>query len=519
MSNLNDLRCLRRRMAGRTRVRRLYSAWLGLALLSVAMLVFASPASAAPTPPFNQCPGVGFDSSCAVLFTINADGSVTTSTDPSQPAFDGVEDSLVGVQNNTAVTTIPSLTLSGAGIFGFESPGDGLCSGKNESGGAGFRPPPSGCPFGPTSYEGPNTSFSIADENNGTVNFTGGLAPGASAYFSLEQPPSITGEITVEQPIIVNSTTISATEGASFSGVVATASDADPASTASEYEATIEWGDGSTSAGTVTGSGGSFSVSGTHTYAEEGSNPVKVTLTDKDTAANHGDATSTATVADAALTASGVSTSSAQAFSGTVANFTDPNTGGSAGEFTATIDWGDGTSSSGTVSGSGGSYSVKGSHTYTSTGKFTVKVHVVDEGGSTADATTTLLIFGTTKGGNFVIGDKNAVVGNAVTFWSSEWPSKNSLSGGLPPAGFKGFEDDPAAASCGQSWKTNPGNSTPPPVGPLPEYMEVVVSSTISKAGSAIAGNTPHLVVVKTNGGYAPSPGHPGTGTVIATIC
>ena len=224
-------------------------------------------------------------------------------------------------------------------------------------------------------------------------------------------------------------------------------------------------------------------------------------------------------IADAALTASGVSTSSAQAFSGTVANFTDPNTGGSAGEFTATINWGDGTSSSGTVSGSGGSYSVKGSHTYTGTGKFTVKVHVVDEGGSTADATTTLLIFATTKGGNFVIGDKNAVVGNAVTFWSSEWPSKNSLSGGPPPAGFKGFEDDPAAASCGQSWKTNPGNSTPPPVGPLPEYMEVVVSSTISKAGSAIAGNTPHLVVVKTNGGYAPSPGHPGTGTVIATIC
>src|SRR5437588_676491 len=356
VSNLNDLRCLRRRMAGRTRVRRLYSAWLGLALLSVAMLVFASPASAAPTPPFNQCPGVGFDSSCAVLFTINADGSVTTSTDPSQPAFDGVEDSLVGGQN---------------------------------------------------------------------------------------------------------STTISATEGASFSGVVATASDADPASTASEYEATIEWGDGSTSAGTVTGSGGSFSVSGTHTYAEEGSNPVKVTLTDKDTAANHGDATSTATVADAALTASGVSTSSAQAFSGTVANFTDPNTGGSAGEFTATIDWGDGTSSSGTVSGSGGSYSVKGSHTYTSTGKFTAKVHVVDEGGSTADATTTLLIFGTTKGGNFVIGDKNAVVGNAVTFWSSEWPSKNPLSGGPAPSGFKGFENDPAAPSCGQNWKTNPGNSTP----------------------------------------------------------
>src|SRR5438270_10207234 len=134
VSNLNDLSCLRRMMAGRTRVRRLYSAWLGLALLSVAMWVFASPASAAPTPPFNQCPGVGFDSSCAVLFTINADGSVTTSTDPSQPAFDGVEDSLVGVQNNTAVTRMPRLTLSGAGIFGIDAPRAGLGSGKTDRG-------------------------------------------------------------------------------------------------------------------------------------------------------------------------------------------------------------------------------------------------------------------------------------------------------------------------------------------------------------------------------------------------
>jgi hypothetical protein len=46
---------------------------------------------------------------------------------------------------------------------------------------------------------------------------------------------------------LAHSTTINATEGANFSGVVETASDADPASTGSEYEATIEWGDGSSS--------------------------------------------------------------------------------------------------------------------------------------------------------------------------------------------------------------------------------------------------------------------------------
>ncbi len=202
-----------------------------------------------------------------------------------------------------------------------------------------------------------------------------------------------------------------------------------------------------------------------------------------------------------------------------MANFTDANAGGSAADFTATIEWGDSTSSAGTVSGSGGSYSVSGSHTYTGTGYFTITVHIVDDGGSTAEATTKVLIFGTAKGGNFVIGDKNAASGTAVTFWGAQWWKLNSLSGGSGPAAFKGFEDNPAAAVCGQSWKTDPGNSTPPPAGPLQAYMAVIVSSKVSKAGSAISGNTVHEVVVKTNPGYAPNPGHAGTGTVVAKIC
>jgi len=49
--------------------------------------------------------------------------------------------------------------------------------------------------------------------------------------------------------------------------------------------------------------------------------------------------------------------------------------------------------------------------------------------------------------------------------------------------------------------------------------MAVIVSSTISKSGSTITGDTVHEVVVKTNAGYAPNPGHAGTGTVVAQIC
>jgi hypothetical protein len=49
------------------------------------------------------------------------------------------------------------------------------------------------------------------------------------------------------------------------------------------------------------------------------------------------------------------------------------------------------------VSGSGGSYTVSGSHAYTGTGSFTIKVHIVDDGGSTADASSKVLIFGTAQ--------------------------------------------------------------------------------------------------------------------------
>src|SRR5438046_9133873 len=54
----------------------------------------------------------------------------------------------------------------------------------------------------------------------------------------------------------------------------------------------------------------------------------------------------------------------------TVGSFTDTNTAKTAGDFTVSIDWGDATTSAGTVSGSGGSFSVAGTHTYDEDGTF-----------------------------------------------------------------------------------------------------------------------------------------------------
>lgn len=227
-------------------------------------------------------------------------------------------------------------------------------------------------------------------------------------------------------------------------------------------------------------------------------------------------------VADAPLTMSCATPSvSLQSFTGTVADLVDGNPHAPLSDFTATIDWGDGSSSSGTVSGSGGSYSVSGSHAYSSTGYFNVAVSVDDVGGSTAATPTCqLLVFAFAPGsGSFAIGDGNSANGTDVTFWGARWATLNTLSGGPAPASFKGFAGTPATPSCGASWSTDAGNSTPPPSGPLPAYMGVIVTSSAGMSGSQISGDTAHIVVVKTGSGYAPNPGHAGKGTVVAQAC
>lgn len=328
-------------------------------------------------------------------------------------------------------------------------------------------------------------------------------------------------ESSSDQPITATGQDITATEGAGFSGTVARFTDQDTSATASEYSATIDWGDATPpTTGTVTGTAGNFAVGGAHTYADEGPYPLTVTITDTDNPLNTATTSSTARVADAALTATGVTVVSPQSFSGTVATFTDANPLATTADFTATITWGDGSvPSAGTVSSAAGNFAVTGAHTYSSTGFFTVTVKIVDDGGSTATATSTILIFGTPASGDFVIGDGNATIGGNVTFWGARWASLNTLSRGPAPPSFKGFEDSPPVSSCATNWTTDPGNSTPPPAGPLPAFMGVIVSSSVSKSGSSIAGNSVHIVVVKTNPGYQSDPGHAGTGTVIATFC
>ena len=137
---------------------------------------------------------------------------------------------------------------------------------------------------------------------------------------------------------------------------------------------------------------GSVSNSGLYT-APDGTGGATVRAT---SGSIHGDAS--ITVNDAPLTGSNAATaggaegaSNSSVLSGAI--FMDANTMAPAGDFTATINWGDGgATSSGTVSGSNGSYSVAGSHTYSQEGTYTITIFIADADGSTTTITGTATV-------------------------------------------------------------------------------------------------------------------------------
>ena len=141
---------------------------------------------------------------------------------------------------------------------------------------------------------------------------------------------------------------------------VASFTDTNTVTTPNELVATIVWGDGTGSAGTIMGGGGNFTVQGTHTYTQPGQDILTVEVADapadgQGTAST--EASSTATIGLVAGTATSFNTPEGTPITGQVATFTDGNLSDTAGSFTATIDWGDGTMTSGIVSGGNGSIS------------------------------------------------------------------------------------------------------------------------------------------------------------------
>jgi hypothetical protein len=207
---------------------------------------------------------------------------------------------------------------------------------------------------------------------------------------------SPTGSVNVaantDPPLAAVGMTFQPTEQSTFSGIVATFTDADPAGSTGDYIAQINWGDGFVSTATISADAkvaGQFDVSGTHSYPEDGSYAVAVQISDKEGATAA--ASNTALVSDAALTASSnpVAATEGTAFSGMLVSFTDVNPFSSPGDFTATITWGDGNTSAGSIGADPsipGLYEVTGTNTFARAGQYMVTVSITDEGGAVADA-------------------------------------------------------------------------------------------------------------------------------------
>src|SRR5208337_5280136 len=175
-----------------------------------------------------------------------------------------------------------------------------------------------------------------------------------------------------DAPLSLTLAPLNLVEGPNSNVVVASFTDADPAGTVSDYQATIQWGDGSSSAGPiVANSAGGFNVLGSHTYAEEGQNlPFSVQVQDQ--GGSSASQATKVTVADAPLT---LTTASLNLVEGhydnlVVASFTDADPAATAADFQAVIHWGDGfvstaSAAQGTIVPNGqGGFNVLGSHTY-----------------------------------------------------------------------------------------------------------------------------------------------------------
>ncbi|HEV7679780.1 MAG TPA: hypothetical protein VGQ42_14540 [Candidatus Dormibacteraeota bacterium] len=211
----------------------------------------------------------------------------------------------------------------------------------------------------------------------------------------------------------VTAATVSAVEGATFNGPVgslpAPPKNSDDLAAASvkipvlqTLTPTVDWGDGSPATPGVLGGDGT--VTGSHTYTDEGTYTVTVSA-DKLAAVNPGVATaapklpylatSTATVADAALLASGGTFTATvnRPFGSTLAHLSDGDPGATLGALSAGIDWGDGSTSAATLAGNAVSgFDGGGSHTYTTSGVKHGVVHFSDKGGQVAQAPFTVTV-------------------------------------------------------------------------------------------------------------------------------
>ena len=216
---------------------------------------------------------------------------------------------------------------------------------------------------------------------------------------------------------------------------LATFTDPGGAGAVSDYAASIDWGDGSTSLGaavsiTLGTDGKTFSVVASHTYVQEGPYTIRVAVGRLTLPAIL--ATDTATVSAPALVGTGginlTATKGADTGATTVATFSDPTGPDALSSYSALIAWGDNTTSPGIITLSGSAYTVQGNHVYLTTGTKSLTITLRHLGSADASVTDSMTVL------------YPALVAQAVGVAAT----RNASTGLLPVATFT----DPAGADA-----------------------------------------------------------------------
>jgi len=182
-------------------------------------------------------------------------------------------------------------THSYNGVEGFGVTLDGSASSDPHCG-----PPSLSWDFGDGSAPdtGPSPTHAYSEEGtyHGTLTATNGAGLSASTPFTVvvADAPLIASGRTIVAPNPVGATV------ASFVDTDPTNTSTDPAQDPGDYSATIQWGDGGSSAGTIVPNGTGFDVTGTHTYAASGLGPQTLSIHICDVGGACADATSRLTV-------------------------------------------------------------------------------------------------------------------------------------------------------------------------------------------------------------------------------
>jgi len=212
--------------------------------------------------------------------------------------------------------------------------------------------------------------------------------------------------------------------------VLATFTDGDPRSKVTDFTATINWGDGTTtSSATLSKAGTTYSIKGTHVYITAGSFPILIKI--YDVGGGRTNATVNALIGRSTLTVNGgpdITTTDVNPLNegsvlNRVATITDTEDGHT---YTASVDWGDGSARENVPVVD---KSITLSHQYKDSDTYKLLIIVTDEVGGTGNDTVSIGVKNVAPT-VVVSGDTTGVRGlsRKITFTTSD-PSPVDLSG------------------------------------------------------------------------------------------